>query len=736
MRFLLTLFLFFNFWAFGQSLEFGPLTRNTCIKGNGLTKSTNSIDSTFVFSPDTLTLPFFDDFSTNKFQEYQADFTSPGLTNQVFYQLLDPITLIPFSSGAKFSNQQTFRRTFDIISGSITDSIFNPILIKSGDFSAYPIQYQTIEVYPPYYIYDTIGIADQSDTVWLENPAYLQDSANVFFAQINDSSKLWIDSYAYHNYRYGLNPRSLGVVTFDGLDENGYPYQINTAITNYADRLTSKPLDLSGLGSSDSVYFSFLYQPEGLGDIPEQNDSLVLEFYAKDLDQWFRVWSVNGDTVHPFRAAHIYLQEDKFFKKGFQFRFRNYGSLAGALDHFHIDFVHLRKLSFYDDTLFKDFAFVYPLNSLIKTYTSVPWDHYKNTTENKMNDSLLVQLFNGSSTPENYQNGNISFYQNNALEGSFILQGFTLAEQNINFLPQTLHSSYHNLSGGAEFSRILLGNEQKFSVKSNVSAQFPNEPINDSCAFIQEFYNYYSYDDGSAEAAFGPTGTQARLAIRYDAYEADSLIGISMHFVPSVNDVSNKLFLISVWSDNNGEPENLLYEDDVFFPRNPIYTNGINAFHQYYFKDTMKVAVGQAFHIGWRQLDGNRLNLGLDRNIDNSETIKFSVDGGTTWLSSPFPGTAMMRPIFSTALDNSLGINEVPKDMDEITIFPNPTTGFFSIASKSNIELSEVEIYDSFGRLLLKNKGAENIDLSDLNCGIYLIRIPEISNKTFKIIKQ
>jgi hypothetical protein len=495
-------------------------------------------------------------------------------------------------------------------------------------------------------------------------------------------------------------------------------------------------LDLSGLGSSDSVYFSFLYQPEGLGDIPEQNDSLVLEFYAKDLDQWFRVWSVNGDTVHPFRAAQIYLQEDKFFKKGFQFRFRNYGSLAGALDHFHIDFVHLRTLSFYDDTLFKDFAFVYPLSSLINTYTSVPWDHYKNTTENKMNDSLLVQLFNGSSTPENYQNGNISFYQNNALEGSFILQGFTLAEQNINFLPQTFHSSYHNLSGGAEFSRTLLGNEQKFTVKSNVSAQFPNEPINDSCAFIQEFYNYYSYDDGSAEAAFGPTGTQARLAIRYDAYEADSLIGISMHFVPSVNDVSNKLFLISVWSDNNGEPENLLYEDDVFFPRTPIYTNGINVFHQYYFKDTMKVAVGQAFHIGWRQLDGNRLNLGLDRNIDNSETIKFSVDGGTTWLSSPFPGTAMMRPIFSTALDNSLGINEVPKDMDEITIFPNPTTGFFSIASKSNIELSEVEIYDSFGRLLLKNKGAEKIDLSDLNCGIYLIRIPEISNKTFKIIKQ
>ncbi len=719
--------------ANAQTLEIGPLTRNTALKSKSFEKSNSNLDSSFIFTSDTLSLPFFDDFSTNKFQEYQGNYSAPGVTNELFFQLLEPATLTPFPTNTFFTNQFTFRRKFDLINNTFSDSIFAPNQVKLADFTSYPIQYQTIDAYPPYYIYDTIGISDIPDTVWLENPSYFQDSIRIFFMPINDAGKLWSDSYAYHNYRYALNPRSLGVVTFDGLDENGYPYQINTAITNYADRLTSKPLDLSGFSAADSVYFSFLYQPEGLGDIPEQNDSLILEFYAKDLDQWFRVWSVNGDTVCPFKAAHLKLSDSKFFKKGFQFRFRNYGSMAGALDNFHIDYVHLRTLSAYDDTLFKDFAFVYPLNSLLKTYTSVPWDHYKNSNVNHMSDSLLVKVHNGSPNPENYQNGNVSFSYNGISEGSFILQGFTLAEQNINFSPRTTHTSYHNLSSGAEFDRTHSGNEQHFDVNASVSAQFPNDPINDSTAFTQHFYNFYSYDDGSAEAAFGPTGTQSMLAIAYEAYEADSLIGINMHFVPSVNDVSGKLFLISVWDDNNGSPGNLLYEDDAFYPRSPVYTSGQSAFHTYYFKDTMKVAVGEKFHIGWRQLDGERLNLGLDRNIDHSETIKFSVDGGNHWLTSPFPGSAMMRPVFSTALDASLEISETK--IPQVKLYPNPTDGKVEIELSNSEKISNVEVLDFAGRILMQNQGNE-INLSELNSGIYFIRIPAVSNKVYKVIKQ
>jgi len=672
--------IFLNAFAFTQNMETGPITRNYGIKTKGVLKSHQSLDSSFVFSTDTISLPFFDDFSTNKFQSYIADFNTPGTTNQLFYQILDPITLTPYPSGTFFSNLPTFKRTLDLSNDTYTDTTFNPISIKLGDFSSYPIQYQTIDVYPPYYIYDTINDISNNeiDTVWLSNPTYIQDSVRLFFTTIVEPSKLWIDSYAYHNYRFGLNPRSLGVVTFDGLDENGYPYLINTSQTNYADRLTSKCIDMSGYSASDSVYFSFLYQPEGLGDIPESGDSLVLEFYAKELDQWFRVWSVNGDTVYPFRAAHINISDSKYFKKGFQFRFRNYGSLAGGLDHFHIDYVHLRSLSAHDDTLFKDFAFVYPLNSLLKTYTAVPWDHYKESTTNKMSDSVLIKLHNGSPDPENYQNGQIDISYNGAFEGNFILQGFNLAESNINYNPRTTHTSYNDCSNGYEFDRTKTGNQQVFEIKASASAQFPNYTFNDSTIFYQEFYNFYSYDDGSAEAAFGPTGQQARLAIEFNGYQPDSLIGVNIHFVPSVIDVSNKLFLLTVWDDNNGVPGAILYEDDAFFPNSPIYGNETNLFHTYYFSDTVKVPVGEKFHIGWRQLDPERLNVGLDRNIDHSEAIRFSVDGGFTWLTSPFSGSAMIRPVFSTSLDPILSINTL-KTEETVILYPNPTSQYLTI---------------------------------------------------------
>lgn len=734
---LFLIFCLLTITSFAQQMEMGPITRNVNLpeKPSVLKSGNANIDSTFVYVSDTLNLPFYDDFSTNKFQAYAAQFNDPGVTSQLYYQLLDPITMLPYGSLASFTNGATFKRTYDSTTDTFIDSVFATIGVKVGDFSSYPINYQTEDLYPPYYIYDTVGVPDVRDTIWVTNPTYLQDSARVFFSTLSDQNAHWLDNKAYLNERFAFNPRSLGVVTFDGLDEFGYPYQIGSAITNYADRLTSKPLNLGGLSATDSVYLSFLVQPEGLGDIPETGDSLVLELYAKDLDQWFRLWSINGDTTYAFKPVHIPVKDAKYFKKGFQFRFKNYGSLAGSLDHFHIDYVHLRTQSFLADTLFKDFALVYPLNTLLKTYTSVPWDHYKQTSQNKMSDAVKVMVHNGSPNPENYQNGTIVFGQGATNYGNFTLQGFNLAEQQINYAPGTTHTSYHDLSTGAEFPKNLTGDEQSFVVNTTVSAQFPNDVNNDQSTFIQHFYNYYSYDDGSAEAAFGPTGIQSRLAISYDAYEPDSLIGIAMHFVPSVTDVSNKLFLMTVWADDGtGNPGQVLYEDDIFNTRSPIYGTNQNMFIKYYFPDTMKVAVPTKFFVGWRQLDQQRLNLGLDRNIDHSDKIKFSVDGGGSWMTSPFEGSAMLRPIFSTSLDPTLGI-KTPVNSADFSCYPNPVTEELHFQSSSQLENEQKYIYDASGRLILQT--TENIvSFVDFQTGIYFVSIPSISPKPVKIIKQ
>ena len=733
--FLLILSTVGNF-VFTQHLEVGPITKNAHISKSKTLKSLgDTFDSTFVFLPDTIQLPFFDDFSTSKFQQYNGDFSAPGITSELFYRLIDPITLLPLNNSLVFTGQVTFKRTYDLVANSYSDSIFNTTNVKVGDLSTYPPQYNELGLYPPFFIFDTINDPGNTlDTVWISNPPYVQDSARIFFQPVNDPQKIWLDSYAYHNYRFALNPRSLGVVTFDGLDETGYPYEIGTSMTNYADKLTSKPIDLQPYNGLDSIYFSFLYQPEGLGDIPESGDSLIVEFYAPELQEWNRVWGVEGDTVYPFRAAHILVDNPIYLKKGFEFRFRNYGSLAGGLDHFHVDYVHLRTLSAYDDTLFKDFAFVYPLNSLLDTYTSVPWDHYKESTNSKMTDSLLIKLHNGSPTAENYQNGQISISYGGLSEGNFVLQGFNLAESNINYNPRTTHTSFNDCSNGYEFDRTKPGIQQSFEVRASASAQFPNFTLNDSTIFYQEFYNYYSYDDGSAEAAFGPTGTQARLAIEYNSYQSDSLIGINIHFVPSVTDVSSNIFLLTVWNDNNGVPGAVIYEDDVFFPRNPQYGDDENIFITYYFKDTMKVAVGTKFHVGWRQLDAVRLNAGLDRNIDNSSTIRYSVDGGFTWLTSPFPGSAMIRPIFSTALDTTLAQTTIVEEK-EITLYPNPTSDVVYFMENKEFVNYDFILYNSLGQFI-ESKNSSEVELGHLNRGIYFIQFPKNSSKIFKIVKQ
>ncbi|MGY8788210.1 MAG: T9SS type A sorting domain-containing protein [Fidelibacterota bacterium] len=715
-----------------QNIAFGPLTSNQAIHSFNQVKS-GSIDSTFIYFTDTTTIPFFDNFTTNKIQEYTQDFSNPFTTSELYYLLIEQATGLPIANDVYLTNQVTFHRYIDLASNSYSDTVFTAVNIDFADFSAYPVLYSPIDLYPPYYIYDTIGINDTPDTVWIESPPYYQDSVRQFFMPISDPDKLWIDNHAYHNFRFGLNPRTLGVMTFDGLDANGFPYAIGTTTTNYADYLTSKPINLNSITLADSLYISFLYQSEGLGDVPESSDSLVLEFYSKSLGQWFHIWSDSGTVVAPFRLVHIPIINANYFSDAFQFRFKNYGGLSGALDHFHLDMVSL-KTTLYNDTLFSDFSLVYPINSLIDKYTSVPWDHYKSSTENKLTDSLYISLYNGYSD-NNYTDGSIEVFYNGLTEGTFALPGIILAEGLFNFAPYSYSNSYHDLTDGYEFSKSLIGSSEEFEVLTIANAQTGDYQPNDSIRFTQGFYNYYSYDDGSAEAAFGPTGTQSRLAIHFEAYEADSLIGIDFSFVPSVYDVSDKLFLVTVWEDDNGNPGNVLYEDDVFSPRSPVYSNAENVFVPYYFTDTVKIAAETSFFVGWRQLDPERLNLGLDRNIDNSDEIFYSVDGGVSWLISPFQGSAMLRPIFSTSMDVSLGIENSPLLEENLVIYPNPTNDYVTIKLSSSRVDSQKLLLDSFGRVLKKTR-SDKFDLSDLTAGIYFISIPSISSKLTKVIKR
>ena len=52
-----------------------------------ITIKSNTFDSTFIYTLDTLNLPIFDEFSTDKFQKYNAGFSDPGVTSILVYHL-------------------------------------------------------------------------------------------------------------------------------------------------------------------------------------------------------------------------------------------------------------------------------------------------------------------------------------------------------------------------------------------------------------------------------------------------------------------------------------------------------------------------------------------------------------------------------------------------------------------------------------------------------------------------
>ena len=726
--------------SFGQE-EVGPIMINPQLykraADHQVKANTGTFDSTFIYISDTLVLPIFDDFSANKFQTYNANYSDAGVTFDKQYRLLD-LGSTPLPNDVLYTQQQTFRRTFDIGNGTSSDTYFSPTQIQLGDLSAYPVSYQTIDAYPPYYIYDTLDYPNDPDTIWIPDAEIFQDSATQFFAPVSDQQKIWLDSYAFHNYTMAYNPWSIGVATFDGLDENGFPYAIGTTTSGPADYLTSKPIDMSGVSSADSVYFSFLYQAQGLCDAPEAGDSLYLQFYEKGTDQWNDIWTGGGLTADTsFDFAHILIDSSIYFNDYFQFRFYNRGGLSGSLDHYHLDYVNVRALSGYQDTLFKDYALVYPVNSLLKDYTSVPWDHYKNNFSGKISDAVRVVVRNGSNIAENNSlNGSVDVSYSGTPEGSFTLLGPNLSNGSLNYAPRTTYYSYHDFSAGYHYDETKTGDEEIFDFQTNVAAQFPNFTGNDSLVEQQVFSNYYSYDDGSAELSYGPTGSQSELAVQYTPYEADSVIGAMIHFLPSVDDVSNKLFLLTLWDDNGGEPGAVLYQDDIFFPRQPVYEYDRNVFRYYFFQDTMKVHVDGTFYIGWKQLDPDRLGVGLDMNIPNGDkTFISTVASGFTWDQSQFNGSVMIRPIFSTSLDPTLGIESTENRslQTAVRLVPNPASTSFKV-ELDGVPYQGVQVIDLSGTEIITTS-EKQIDVTDWQSGVYLLRVIG-TNQTVKLLKQ
>ena len=76
-----------------------------------------------------------------------------------------------------------------------------------------------------------------------------------------------------------------------------------------------------------------------------------------------------------------------------------------------------------------------------------------------------------------------------------------------------------------------------------------------------------------------------------------------------------------------------------------------------------------------------------------------------------------------------------------IGLYPNPTSNLINMINRSDIQLEGVKIYDMYGRLIreisITNSNTQNINLSDLSSGVYMLHIYNDQLNTVKrVIKK
>jgi len=252
-------------------------------------------------------------------------------------------------------------------------------------------------------------------------------SQNYIFPDEN----LWQNINVHINSNFADNPITYGVATFDGLDSTGYPYNFGNP-TSYgpADTLTSQPIDVSTI--IDSVFLSFYYQPQGNGNKPETKDSLRLEFFRLSDSSWVRMWSMPGMPNQPFEKVMIPV-DTSFQNNAFQFRFINWATLSGNVDHWNLDYVYLNDNRNHADTALNDVSFITNYHNMLKGYSAMPWSHYLTDTLGLMDTAMSVTYKN------NHSNTYAVFYEYQVIDNNGTVQ-FLKPIQHLHHQKMLLHT--------------------------------------------------------------------------------------------------------------------------------------------------------------------------------------------------------------------------------------------------------------------------------------------------------
>ena len=520
---------------------------------------------------------------------------------------------------------------------------------------------------------------------------------------------LWEQSSVFVNSTYPINPVTIGVATFDGLDEYGFARNFfQTNPSSPSDTLLSQEIDLSAV---DTAYLMFYFQGKGIGDSPQLNDSLVLEFFSNTL-VWEQVWFSFGQSMQEFEKVVQLISDQKFMHNAFQFRFRNYATISGNFDHWHIDYVKVDEFLNSNDTIkLNDVAFVSAATSFLKTYEQMPWTHFKNNELDEMNDTAAVLLRNnGAGINVDYQ---YNIYENNILIAHYPTLGVSRNASIFDY-DSIGNFEYRNppITVNSSVFTSLFPDSVSFKMQHIISTGIDDNKWNDTLCYIQQFNSSFAYDDGVAESAYGINTSGAKLAYQFKLNRPDTLRAIEMYFPQMLDSVNHIPFYLTVWDNNVGKPGSILHQQEVY----PNHTEN-GEFH-YYYLDSIFQMIG-TFYVGWEQTTGDLLNIGLDKNKSVNQFMFYNIGSG--WNNSSYPGAWMIRPVVS--MDEIILAQDEMKTGD-FKLYPNPAK------QELNIILSTINniilIYNLQGKLVKQSFVSTTnckLNITDLSSGIYVVEV-------------
>ena len=516
------------------------------------------------------------------------------------------------------------------------------------------------------------------------------------------------------NNGIGIRPPSKNVVSFDGADSLGKPYNVNDVLAKgFADKLLSQPvrMDLVPVSQRNTVFISFFYQLQGRGEPPDMGDQLILAL--KDQNGiWNTIHTLETSSTQSsdvFYQVILSITDPKYFHDDFQFRFTNFARLSGPYDTWNLDYIYLNSGRSETDIYYPDRTISTPLTSLFNDYFSIPVKHFlEDPTGNIKNptiDLYNLKLFDVPSgalhaQPINYTTSAIVTKKVGTVvsEDTVKLDSAQFPGDNLRgleYLTVTLNKVPTLAAFDPLSDSIHIRLKFEMITKDNVPISLTGDydpvqysPIDfrfsDSTFADYTLSSYYAYDDGTAEYGAGLNQAGSLLAFYFQMKTAnpDTLGYVDIYFPEFGNNTSQSLQL-QIRTNLTDNPGALLFEQNIVVKRKTM-----NKFSRYTL--FRPVPINGPFFVGWKQLTNSPIPVGLDKNTNNGDKIFFNTNG--LWIqNTTVSGSIMVRPGFGKGFDVITALEK----QDEIgRIYPNPSTGTCFLQEAPDI----LVIYDLHGR--------------------------------------